>query len=421
MSAADPPAADPPAADPPAAALDAADPLADRRAAFRLPSGVVYLDGNSLGPLSRAAEARVAAVTAAQWGDSLIGGWNAHGWIDLPARVGDRIAGLIGAPAGAVLACDSTTVNLFKLLAAALALRPDRDVVLSDEESFPTDLYAAESLFRVAGRGRLRLAPRARLLEALDGDVAALMVTQVDYRSAHLLDLTATTRAAHAEGAVMLWDLAHSAGALPVDLTAAGAEFAVGCGYKYLNGGPGAPAFAYVRPDLADALAPAPAGWMGHARPFAFEPAYAPAPGVARLQVGTPPILSLAALDAALEAFEDVSMAALRAKSVALSERFIARVEAAAPAGALRLASPRDPARRGSHVSFACAHGRPVMQALIARGVIGDFRAPDLLRFGFAPLYTRFAEVDAAAAALADVLRTRAWDDPAQRPAGRVT
>jgi kynureninase len=404
-----------------ATALDAADPFGPLRARFELPEGIIYLDGNSLGPLPRGAAGRLERVARREWGESLIRGWNRHGWMDLPARVGDRIGRLIGAAPGSVMACDSTSINLFKLLAAALPMAPGRSEILSDEGNFPTDLYMAEGLAALTGRVRLRLAPRGQVLDAIGDETAVLMLTQVDYRTGHRLDLAEVTRRAHVRGAVMLWDLAHSAGAFPVDLEDCGAEFAVGCGYKYLNGGPGAPAFLYVRPDLADGVTPALAGWLGHAAPFAFEPGYRPAPGVERLRVGTPPVLSLAALDAALDAFEGVDLAALWSKGQRLAELFIAEVERLAPPGALRLASPRAADERGSQVSFHCAEGYAVMQALIARGVIGDFRAPDLIRFGFAPLYLRFAEVAEAAAVLAEILSTGAWDRPEHRARARVT
>jgi kynureninase len=401
--------------------LDAADSLTHLRGRFHIPEGLIYLDGNSLGPLPQGVADRVAAAVRTEWGESLIRGWNAHGWIDLPARVGDRIGRLVGAPPGSVVACDSTSVNLFKLLSAALALRPDRSAILSDEGNFPTDLYMAEGLGRLTGRARLRTVPRDRMLQAIDGDVAVVMLTQVDYRAGDKLDIAAVTSAVHAAGAVMLWDLAHSAGAFPVDLAGSGAEFAVGCGYKYLNGGPGAPAFLYVRPDLADRVEPALCGWLGHAAPFAFEPGYRPAGGADRLRVGTPPVLSLMALDAALDAFEGVDLAALSAKAQALCELFVATAEAAAPAGALRLAGPRAAAMRGNQVSFHCANGYAVMQALIAEGVIGDFRAPDVIRFGFAPMYLRFAEVERAARLLGDILRERRWDRPEFHARAAVT
>jgi kynureninase len=383
------------------AARDAADPLGPLRDRFHLPEGVIYLDGNSLGALPRGVPARVADAVARQWGESLIRGWNAHGWIDLPDRVGDRIGRLIGAAPGSVVACDSTSVNLYKLLAAALRLRPGRGVILSDEGNFPTDLYMAEGLVELVGRGALRTVPRERVLDAVDADTAVVMLTEVDYRTGHRLPMAEATARVHAAGAVMLWDLAHSAGAFPVDLAGAGAEFAVGCGYKYLNGGPGAPAFLYVRPDLADTVRPA--------------------PGVGRLRVGTPPVLAMVALDAALDVWDGVDLAAVWAKSQALADLFVAEVERLAPAGALTLASPPDGAARGSQVSFRCANGYAVMQALIAEGVIGDFRAPDLIRFGFAPLYLRFADVARAAAVLADILATGRWDRPEHHARARVT
>jgi len=403
------------------AALDAADPLARHRDRFLLPEGVIYLDGNSLGPLPRGVAERVAQGVRAEWGESLIRGWNLHGWMDLPERVGDRIGRLIGAPPGSVTAGDSTSVNVFKLLAAALAMRPDRGVILSDAGNFPTDLYMAEGLLGLTGRGGLRLVAREDIAGAITGDVAVVMLTEVDYRTGHKLDMAAITARAHAAGAVTLWDLAHSAGAFPVDLTASGAEFAVGCGYKYLNGGPGAPAFLYVRPDIADTVRPALSGWLGHAAPFAFDPAWRPAPGVGRFRVGTPPVLSLIALDAALDVFDDVDMDMLRAKSLALSALFVAEVARLARDEDLWLASPDDLQARGSQVSFRCPHGYAVMQALIAEGVIGDFRAPDLMRFGFAPLYLRFADVAEAARRLADILRHRRWDRPEHHARARVT
>ncbi len=403
------------------AARDAADTLAVLRDRFHVPEDVIYLDGNSLGALPRTVAPRVADAVRREWGESLIRGWNAHGWIDLPDRVGDRIARLVGAAPGSVVACDSTSVNLYKLLAAALRLRPGRGVILSDEGNFPTDLYMAEGLVELVGRGALRTVPRAQVADAIDADTAVVMLTEVDYRTGHRLPMADVTARAHAAGAVMLWDLAHSAGAFPVDLAGSGAEFAVGCGYKYLNGGPGAPAFLYVRPNLADTVRPALAGWLGHDAPFAFEPGYRPAPGVGRLRVGTPPVLAMVALDAALDVWEGVDLAAVWAKSQALADLFVQEVERLAPAGALTLASPRDGATRGSQISFRCAEGYAVMQALIAEGVIGDFRAPDLIRFGFAPLYLRFADVARAAAVLADILASGRWDRPEHHARARVT
>jgi kynureninase len=394
-------------------ARDACDPLAAMRAAFRLPDGVIYLDGNSLGALPAATPARLAAAIEREWGEDLIRSWNKHGWIDLPRRIGDKIARLIGAGAGEVVVADSTSVNLFKLLAAALALNPGRSVILSERENFPTDLYMAQGLISLLGRGHaLRLVAAHEILGALGSETAVLMLTHVDYRSGALHDMGVLTAAAHRAGALVLWDLSHSVGAVPVDLTAAGADFAVGCGYKYLNGGPGAPAFLYVAQRHQERFRQPLSGWLGHAEPFAFESVYRPAPGIGRYVAGTPPVLSMAALDAGVDLLLAVNPSALREKSLGLTEGFIAAVEALSAGLGLTLATPRDGAQRGSQVSFRHAEAWPVMQALIARGVIGDVRAPDLLRFGFAPLYTRFVDAWDAAAALSDILKTRVWDRP---------
>ena len=397
-----------------------ADPFAATRALFDLPEGVVYVDGNSLGPAPKAALAAVREAAERDWAGKLIRGWNEAGWIDLPARAGARIARLIGADPEGVRVCDATSVNLFKVLSAALALRPDRRVILSDEGNFPTDLYVAENLARALGRGHeLRTVAPEAVAQAIGADTAVLMLTEIDYRTGRRHDMAALTAKAQAAGALTVWDLAHSAGAFPVDLAGAGADFAVGCGYKYLNGGPGAPAFLYVAPKWRAEAAPALAGWFGHAAPFAFEPGWRPAEGMDRMLTGTPPVLSMVALEAALGVWEGVDLAALRARSVALTERFIAEVEAGCPQ--LALASPRDPEARGSQVSFRHPEGYAVMQALIARGVIGDFRSPDILRFGFAPLYVTEADVSAAAAVLSEVLATGAWDRPEFRARARVT
>ncbi|MEM1298459.1 MAG: kynureninase [Pseudomonadota bacterium] len=389
---------------------------------FDLPEGVIYLDGNSLGPLPKVAAARIHQTTHDEWGQMLIRGWNNAGWIDLPNRVGDRIARLIGAPEGSVLAVDSTSVNLFKVLSAALALRPERREVVSETGNFPTDLYMAQGLLAAqGGPSRLVTVEAADLISSITSDTAVVMLTHVNYRTGAMHDMDAITAAAHAAGALVIWDLAHSAGALPVDLTAAGADFAVGCGYKYLNGGPGAPAFVYVRPDLQEEVRPVLAGWLGHAAPFDFSPDYAPAPGIQRMQAGTPPILSLSALDAALEIWEDVDMDALRARSIALCDLFIAEVEVRCAGHGLELVSPRDGTIRGSQVSFRCPEGYAVMQALIAGGVIGDFRAPDLIRFGFAPLYNSDADVIKAAIRLGEILTSHAWDRPEFLARAKVT
>ncbi|MBB3475073.1 kynureninase [Sphingomonas sp. BK345] len=394
--------------------------FAATRALFHLPPGVIYLDGNSLGPLPRAAEARAAAVIREQWGERLIRGWNDCEWMALPTRVGDRIARLVGAPAGSVITGDTLSIKLFQALAASLALRPDRRVVLSDSGNFPSDLYIAQSLLDSLGQGHeLRIVAPEEVADAVDEDVAVTMLTEVDYRTGRLHDMRALTARAHAAGAIALWDLAHSAGALPVNVAGADADFAVGCTYKYLNGGPGAPAFLYLAPRHAETARPILSGWLGHRAPFAFERDYAPAPGVERMRVGTPPVIALSVLDAALDAWDGVDMVDVRAASIRLSQRFIAEVEARCPQ--LALASPRDPHARGSQVSFAHPQAYAVMQALIARGVIGDVRAPDLLRFGFTPLYLSEEEVVRAVDTLAAILATDAWDRPEHHARAAVT
>ena len=400
-------------------ALDAADPLRGLRERFTLPAGAIYLDGNSLGALPSHVPGRVGEAVARHWGQSLITAWNRHGWFDLPLKTGDRIGRVIGAPAGSVVACDTISANVYKLLAAALALRPGRRVILSDTGNFPTDLYMAQGLARLLDRGHsLKLVEPEAVADAIDDSVAVLLLTHCDYRSARLHHMRELTATAHAAGALTLWDLAHTAGAMPVDLTAADADFAVGCCYKYLNGGPGAPAFLYVRPDLQDKVVSPLAGWWGHAAPFAFAPEYQPAHGIRRQQCGTQPILSLAALDAALDVFDGVDMAAVRAKSLRLQEIFIGGVEAGTD---FVLSGPRVLERRGSHVSFHAPEGYAVMQALIAEGITGDFRSPDLIRFGFTPLYTSHCDAHDAAAALARIVASRSFDQPRFRRRAAVT
>ena len=390
------------------------------RAMFDLPKGVVYLDGNSLGAMPKSARERVRRELDESWGRELIRAWNTAGWIDLPSKVGDRIGALVGARKGSVVAGDSTSVNLFKALTAALDLARPRKVILSDSGNFPTDLYVAQGVCHLLGRGHeLKIVDPEAVESTLDERVAVLMLTEVDYRTGRKHSMRELTEKAKALGIVTIWDLAHSAGALPVDVTRCRIDFAVGCGYKYLNGGPGAPAFIYVRPDLQERITPALSGWMGHAAPFAFELGYRPAPGIDRLRAGTPPVLSLAALDAALDVFDGVDMLALRKRSVALGEDFIRRIEADCPE--LQLASPRDPERRGSQVSFRFAEGYAAMQALIARGVIGDFREPDVMRFGFTPLYIGFAEVETAARTLVEIVRGGLWDRPEFHARNKVT
>jgi len=402
-----------------AEALDIADELAPVRSLFELPEGVIYLDGNSLGALPRGVKARVAEVVEQQWGQGLIRSWNSFDWIDLPSRLGNRVAKLIGAPEGSVTVADSTSINLFKALSMALFLRPDRRVIVSEAGNFPTDTYIAQGLADLLGQGHvLRLVAPGELATAITRDVAVVLLTEVNYRSGARHDMAALTAYAHEMGALTVWDLAHSAGAVPVDLTAARADYAVGCGYKFLNGGPGAPAFIYVAPDHHHGLRQPLNGWLGHRAPFAFEPDYRPAPGIEALRVGTPPILSMSALDAALDVFDTVSIARLKAKADVLFDLFVTEVEAQVPG--LELVSPRDPARRGSQVSFRFEQAHAVVQAMIARGVIGDFRGPDIMRFGLAPAYLRHADVWRAASVLAQIMRRREWDRPEFRAHAKV-
>jgi kynureninase len=391
-------------------ARDRADPLAAWRARFALPEGAIYLDGNSLGALPRHVPERVAETVATQWGEHLITSWNRHGWFDMPRKVGEKIGRLIGAPPGTVAVCDTISVNLYKLLAGALSLTPERRVILSDTGNFPSDLYIAQGLIAHLDHGHeLRLVDPEDVASHIGPDTAVVMLTESDYRSARLHDMRAITGRAHAAGALVIWDLAHTAGAMPIDLEAANADFAVGCTYKYLNGGPGAPAFLYVRADLQDRIHSPLCGWWGHESPFAFDTAFRPAPGIARQQCGTQGILSLAALDAAMDVWEGVDLTELRRKSMALCQIFIGRVEALTN---LKLSGPRALAERGSHVSFHCPEGYAIMQALIARGITGDFRAPDLIRFGFQPLYNSHCDAFDAAEAVSDIVTTGAWNDP---------
>jgi len=404
-----------------ALALDAADLLAPLREQFALPQGTIYLDGNSLGVLPKTTAARVQQVVTQEWGTDLIRSWNSAGWITLPQRIGDKIARLVGARPGELVVADSTSVNLFKVLSAALSMVQEsaqdsapRRVILSERSNFPTDLYIAEALARERGF-TLALADADELPALLDSQVAVLMLTHVNYRTGRMHDMAALTAAAHAAGALAIWDLAHSAGAVPVDLHAAHADFAIGCGYKYLNGSPGAPAFVWVNPKHADRFWQPLAGWMGHAAPFEFTPGYRPAQGISRYLCGTPAVLSMAALecgvDTVLAAEALGGMAALRVKSLALTRLFAERVEALCPQ--LALVSPRDDTARGSQVCFSHPEiAYPLVQALIARGVIGDFRAPDVLRFGFTPLYTRFIDAWDAAEHLHQVLASGEWQRP---------
>jgi kynureninase len=403
---------------------DAADPLASFRGEFVLPEGVIYLDGNSLGALPRRTSARVREMVEDEWGQGLIRSWNDAGWYDLPRRLGDELAPLVGAGAGEVVVCDSTSVNLFKVLTTALRLRPGRPVIVSDLGSFPTDLYVTEGvggLFEGCERRLIESAVdgalESALESALDDRVAVVLLSHADYRTGRLYDMAAVTERVHRHGALMIWDLCHSAGALPVRLGDCAADFAVGCTYKYLNGGPGSPAFVYAAPHHHASVAQPLTGWFGHADPFAFDGGYEPAPGMGRFLVGTPPLLSFAGLRASLEVWADVDLQALRAKSLALTGLFIRRTDGLG----LELVTPREPGRRGSQVSFRHPHGHALVQALIGRGVIGDFRAPDIMRFGFAPLYLTFCDVWDAAAALADILDSGSWRDERFLARGTVT
>ena len=407
-------------------ALDAQDPLRALRDQFSLPEGVIYLDGNSLGVLPRSAAARVLEVVTQEWGQGLIRSWNSTGWVDAPQRLGDKIARLVGAAPGELVATDSTSVNLYKVLSAALNIAredaPGRTVLVSERSNFPTDLYIAEALCKERGL-QLRLVEPEDIAQALTADVAVLMLTQVNYRTGAMHDMAAVTQAAHDAGLLTVWDLAHSAGAVPVDLNGAQADFAVGCGYKYLNGGPGAPAFVWAHPKHASRFWQPLAGWWGHAAPFEFTPDYRPAPGIARFLCGTQPILGMTALECGLDtmlAAEPLGgMAALRSKSLALTDLFIELAEARCAGHGLGLATPREHGQRGSQVCLTRSEGAyAIVQALTARGVIGDFRAGDggshldILRFGFTPLYIGFEEVWNAVEHLRQVLETGEWQQP---------
>lgn len=364
-------------------------------------------------------KARVNDVVSTQWGEGLIRSWNIHDWIDLPAQVGERIARLVGAAPGTVMVADSTSVNLFKALVTALRLRPERRVILSERQNFPTDAYIAAGVAELLGQGHeLRLVEAGELAGALTDEVAVLLLTEVNYRTGARLDMAGLTAAAHAAGALTLWDLAHSAGAFPVALGEAGADFAVGCGYKYLNGGPGAPAFVYAAPRHLAGLRQPLTGWLGHAAPFSFAEGYRPAEGIGAMRAGTPPVLSMSALDAALDVFDAVDLSALRTKADALFELFVTEVRRLAPE--LELATPTDAARRGTQVSLRHPEAYAVMQALIAAGVIGDFREPDIMRFGLTPLYLSYADVQRAAEILGEVMRSAAWDRPQYKVRAKV-
>lgn len=408
-------------------ALDAQDPLAPLRRQFALPEGVIYLDGNSLGARPVTALARAQQVIAQEWGNGLIRSWNSAGWADLSQRLGNRLAPLIGARDGEVVITDTTSINLFKVLSAALSVQrqrqPNRKVIVSEASNFPTDLYIAEGLAELLQQGysmRLVNSPD-ELPQAIDQDVAVVMLTHVNYKTGYMYDMQALTALSHECGALSIWDLAHSAGAVPIDLHKARADYAIGCTYKYLNGGPGSQAFVWVNPALVDLVRQPLSGWFGHTRQFAMEAQYAPSAGIARYLCGTQPITSLAMVECGLDIFAQTDMASLRTKSLALTDLFIALVEARCAAHGLVLITPREHARRGSHVSFEHPEGYAVIQALIARGVIGDYREPRIMRFGFTPLYTSFTEVWDAVEILGDILDTGTWDQPQFKVRNSVT
>jgi len=394
--------------------------FAKTKSMFHLPEGMIYLDGNSLGPLPKAAASHVADAMQNQWGELLITGWNKAGWMDLSLSLGDRIGRLIGAEPGHVVMGDTLSIKVYQCLASALELNPGRKVVLSDNGNFPSDLYMAQGLLKSLGDDyELRVVDPEDVADNITEDLAAIMITEVDYRTGRKHDMKALTAKAHQNGVLAIWDLAHSAGAIPVDLAGCQADFACGCSYKYLNGGPGAPAFIYVNPKWAEQARPALSGWLGHEAPFNFDLDYRPAAGIERMRVGTPPVLALRSLEAAMDIWDMADMADIRARSIELCDLFIAEVEAVCPL--LTLNSPRDAAIRGSQVSFRFDEGFATMQALVARGVIGDFRAPDSMRFGFTPLYIDHDDVRRAAAIIADVVNNRLYDQPEYRIRGAVT
>lgn len=394
--------------------------FAATKAMFDLPAGVLYLDGNSLGPLPKAAVARVGDMMRQEWGEMLITGWNKAGWMGMPTNLGDRIGGLIGAEPGCVVVGDTLSIKVYQAVASALDVSKGRRVVLSDTGNFPSDLYMVEGLLRSLNAGyELRVVEPEAVADSITDEIAVLMLTEVDYRTGRMHDMKKLSQQAHAQGVITVWDLAHSAGAIPVDLAGCNADFAVGCTYKYLNGGPGAPAFIYVAPRLAASVRPALSGWLGHETPFAFDLNYRPGAGIERMRVGTPPVIQMASLAAALDIWDMTNMSDIRARSIELTEMFVALIEETCPQ--LTLASPRDPHKRGSQVSFRFEDGYAAMQALIARGVIGDFRAPDIMRFGFTPLYIDEDDVRQAAAIVSEIMQTRAWDRPEFKIRQKVT
>ena len=387
---------------------------------FELPEGSIYLDGNSLGPLPKSVKLKTQQVLEDQWGKMLIAGWNKAGWMQQPIDLGNRIGRLIGAEHGHVVVGDTLSIKVYQALASALELRPDRKIILSDVGNFPSDIYIAEGLINFLGKGhKINLVPPDELTKHLNEDVAVLMLTEVDYRTGRMHDMLSLNKLAQNVGAITLWDLAHSAGALDVNLMKSSTDFAVGCTYKYLNAGPGAPAFIYVAPHLVNTVSSALSGWLGHAVPFAFEASYRSGPGIERMRIGTPAVIASASLDAALDIWDQVDMVDIRKKSVVLSNLFIEKIQETCPM--LSLASPKEAKLRGSQVSFHFQEGYAAMQACISNGVIGDFRAPDIMRFGFAPLYVDENDVLAACDVIAKVMNQRLWDRPNFKTKALVT
>jgi kynureninase len=403
--------------------LDKADPLAKKRLAFDLPANTIYLDGNSLGALPKVVKSRVAEVVSQQWGNDLIKSWNSHSWIDLPIKVGEKIAPIIGAGQGQVICCDSISVNLFKLLCSALKLNSERTVVLSTSDNFPTDLYMVQGLSDLLGSDlcQLQMVEEQDIQQSLTASVAVLLLTQVNFRTGRLLDMAKLTQLAHDKGILVIWDLAHSAGALPVELDKCEVDFAVGCGYKYLNGGPGSPAFLYVAKRHQQAVKHPLSGWMGHAKPFAFDAQYHPSPNINQFQCGTPSVISMSALDAALDVWQDVDMLQIRNKSKALAAVFIKLITMNACLHELILCSPDIAHQRGSQLAFSHDAAFSICQALIEKGVIADFRAPNILRFGFTPLYTSFEDIWKAVTTLVDIVESDLYKKPRFNIALKVT
>jgi kynureninase len=395
--------------------------FARTREMFDIPEGMIYLNGNSLGPMPKAAPATINSFLLDEWRTELVSGWNTKNWFMQTNTLGDRVGNLIGAAPGSTVVGDTLSIKVFQAVAAALALTPDRRIILSDSGNFPTDLYMVEGLMTLRDAGYvLRTPAPENVLDQITEEVATVMVTEIDYRSGRKHDMQAIISKAHSVGATVVWDLAHSIGALPVDVASTDADFAVGCTYKYLNAGPGAPAFIYVAPRLLDTVQPALSGWFGHEAPFAFDLDFRPMPGkIDRMRIGTPSIAAFSLLDAALNIWDHVDMEDLQKASIELSEAFIGEIEARC--SDLKLASPRDANQRGSHVSFEFEHGYACMQALISEGVIGDFRSPNIMRFGITPLFLNLNDIKQAVVILEKILVTKAWAKPEFQKRALVT